>query len=152
MAHYLLGAESAQRQRYGDAVLHMTAAVEQAPQLWVARLQLGLLWLTLANPGAARAQLQPLLELPPTDALRLFGEGLLALAADDLAGALRSLSAGLQAGVANPALMADMQRLLDATEAQLRGGAAATVPGVGNEAAVSHGMAISAYTGGGHGS
>ena len=104
------------------------------------------------EPGRVQ-QLQPLLELPSTDALRLFGEGLLALAADDLAAAARSLAAGLQAGIANPALMADMQRLLEATEAQRRASASAGVPGVGTEtAAVSHGMAISAYTGGGNGS
>src|SRR2546427_2713661 len=36
-AHYLLGAEQAQRQAYGDAVVHMTTAIEQAPTLWVAR-------------------------------------------------------------------------------------------------------------------
>jgi tetratricopeptide (TPR) repeat protein len=140
-AHYLLGADYAQRRHYGDAVLHMTTAVEQAPQLWVARVQLGLLWLTLRNPHAAQGVLQPLAQLPSSDALRLFGEGLLALAADELSNAARQLSAGLEVGVPNPPLMADMRRLLEAVQGQQANGATSV------EAVVSHGMAISAYTG-----
>lgn len=142
-AHYLLGADYAQRQRYGDAVLHMTTAVEQAPELGVARVQLGLLWLTLKNPNASRDVLQPLLQLPSPDALRFFGEGLLALAADDLQGAAGRLAAGLEIGIANLPLMEDMRRLLDAIRVQQTGGATSTA-----EPVVSHGMAISAYTGG----
>ena len=145
-AHYLLGADYAQRQRYGDAVVHLTTAVEQAPELWTARLQLGLLWLTLANPAAAVAQLRPLSALPENDASRCFGNALIALATDDLMGAKRHLSGGLQLGTASAALQADMQRVLAAIEARTPVAMAAAGP-MGGELAtsLSHGLAISAY-------
>ena len=148
IAHYLLGAEYAQRQQYGDAVLHMTTAVEQAPELWIARLQLGLLWLTLGNPASAQAQLQPLSRLPEGDVLRRFGDALAALCRDDLRTAVEQLRAGLLTGSDNAPLMADMRRLLSAVEERLSAsGAATAAQAIGDaRAGVSHGMAISAYT------
>ena len=123
IAHYLLGTEYAQAQRYGDAVLHMTTAVEQAPELWTARLQLGLLWLTLANPATAVAQLQPLAGLPDTDALHHFGLGLVHLAGDDLPAARAALARGLEIGGDNVPLQGDMRMLIERIDA-----AAASVP------------------------
>ena len=144
-AHYLLGAECAQRKQFGDAVLHLTTAVDQAPHMAVARLQLGLLWITQANPAAALAQLGPLAELPEGQAVRHFGEALSALCRDDLAGAGQQLRRGLDAPCDNALLRADMQRLLDAVQARLGSvGPDANLPGA-DAVAVSHGMAISAY-------
>ncbi len=144
-AHYLLGAGFAQRKQFGDAVLHMTTAVDQAPQMAVARLQLGLLWITQANPAAALAQLGPLAELPEGQAVRHFGEGLSALCRDDLATAEQQLLKGLAAECDNALLRADMQQLLAAVQARL----CALLPGAQLPAAeavsVSHDMAISAY-------
>jgi len=136
-SRYLLGAECAQRGEYGDAVLHMTTALEQNPALHVARLQLGLLWLTLGNAAAATATLQPLENLPDGDATRQFGEGLLGLCRDDLGAAAARLRAGISTGSDNAALVADMQRLLDAIEPRLQPAPAQ---------AVSHEAAISVYT------
>jgi predicted Zn-dependent protease len=137
-AHYLLGAEYAQRQRYGDAVLHFTTAVEQDPSLAAARLQLGLLWLSLGNAEAAAAPLQPLASLDEGDPLRHFARALLSLCRDDLGSASAELRHGLRLDNRNAPLAADMQRLLAAIDAST------AAPEVGS---VSHGMAISAYTG-----
>jgi tetratricopeptide (TPR) repeat protein len=117
IAHYLLGTEYAQAQRYGDAVLHLTSAVEQAPELFTARLQLGLLWLTLANPATAVAQLQPLAGLPDTDALHHFGRGLVHLAGDDLPAARDALARGLAIGSDNAPLLGDMRLLVERIDA-----------------------------------
>lgn len=149
LAHYLLGAEFAQSRRYGDAVLHMTTAIEQSPELWEARLQLGLLWLTLQNPTAALSQLSALSALPIDNPLRSFGEGLISLAQGSVDDALTHLAAGLLARTDNPALMADMRRLKKTLEAQVK--ARASLPGgqlAVDTAAISHGLAISAYNGG----
>jgi len=145
-AHYLLGAEFAQDQRYGDAVVHFTTAVEQSPSLWIARLQLGLLWLSLSNPTAAAMALQPLNELPETDALHHFGRALTALCSGDLPGASSMLQTGLQLGADNAPLLADMRRLLDATMSRMRE-AAESPSATGDARQVSHDLAISAYTG-----
>lgn len=145
-AHYLLGAEYAQSERYGDAVVHLTTAVEQAPSLWMARLQLGLLWLTLSNPTAAMTALQPLNDLPETDALHYFGRALGALCADDLPVAASLLQTGLQVGGDNAPLLADMQHLLEATLSRIR--ESAQSPSAIDEAQqVSHDLAVSAYSG-----
>jgi len=146
VAHYLLGAECAQAQRYGDAVVHLTTAVEQAPTLWIARLQLGLLWLTLSNPTAATAALLPLNDLPETDALHHFGRALTALGRDDLPGAASTLQAGLQMGADNAPLLADMRRLLEATLSRMRD-SPQPPSAIADARLFSHDLAISAYSG-----
>jgi tetratricopeptide (TPR) repeat protein len=145
-AHYLLGAEYAQRKQYGDAIIHWTTAVEQAPATGIARLQLGLLWLTLANPTAALLQLEPLGQLGADDPLRHFGIGLSCLCRDDLPGAAAGLSSGLRLETANLALAADMQRVLSAVDERIRGAGASHTMTEGPLSA-SLGMAISAYAG-----
>lgn len=144
-AHYLLGAECAQRKHFGDAVLHLTTAVDQAPGMAVARLQLGLLWITQGNPAAALAQLGPLADLPEGDALRHFGEALSGLCRDDVPEAQRQLRLGLDAPCDNALLRTDMQRLLDALQARLAQTAADARLPAAEAVSVSHGMAISAY-------
>lgn len=148
LAHYLLGAEHAQAQQYGDAVLHLSLAVEQAPQLAAARLQLGLLWLTLKAPGHSAAILAPLLAAPEADSLRHFAQGIAALGQDALAQAAQSLRAGLALPGDNAALAADMRKLLDRTEAALAEGTAATTPEPSAAAPEppSHDFLISTYT------
>jgi tetratricopeptide (TPR) repeat protein len=152
VAHYLLGAEYAELGRTGDAIVHMTKAVEQAPELGAARLQLGLLWLLAGSPQAATAQLGPLRELPADDALRRFGEAIVLLAQSDLDGASRRLRDGLALKCDNAALVDDMARLLQ----RLQQTGAALPPAISGRTAApvapSHDMAISAYTGRSEGS
>jgi tetratricopeptide (TPR) repeat protein len=142
-AHYLLGAEYAERGAHGDAVLHLTTAVEQAPQLHEARLQLGLLWLTLDNYATASAVLQPLRALPEEQVLHHFGNALCELAEGRVVECCAAVRRGLEIGSPNVPLLADMGRLLQRLEL---GNASADA----EEAlrSVQHGMAISAYSGG----
>ena len=150
LAHHLLGAELAQMRRHGDAVLHLTTAVEQDPTLWIARLQLGLLWLTLSNPQAATQQLTPMLQLPAEDALRCFAQALLSLAHDDLATAAARLQDGLAIGCDNRALLADMTQLLQRIGNALdshSAPSAAPAFEASRHSAPSHDAAISLYTG-----
>ena len=68
---YLLGAELAQRREYPEAVAQMRTALDINPKLHFARLQLGLLYLTLAQPDDSLAVWAPLEELEETARLWL---------------------------------------------------------------------------------
>jgi len=138
--HHLLGAEHAQAGRYGDAVLHLSLAIEQDPALATARLQLGLLWLTLEAPGQATQVLQPLLAGPASDALTQFAAGLSALAMNDMSTAERHVAQGLSLPLENVPLRKDMEKLLASVRAAVATDAPPAVP-------AHHGLAISAYTG-----
>ena len=76
---YLLGAELAQRREYPEAVLQMRTALEINPKLHFARLQLGLLHLTMSQPEESLAIWAPLEELDESAALKAFKRGLEAL-------------------------------------------------------------------------
>jgi len=110
---YLLGAELAQRRDYEGAVLEMSAALALNPLLHVARLQLGLLHLTMAQPHHALAVLGPLEELPDDAALKHFKRGLEALIHDNFAACLDALQRGIEGNRDNAALNRDMQLIID---------------------------------------
>jgi cytochrome c-type biogenesis protein CcmH/NrfG len=65
---YLLGAELAQRQEYPEAVAAIRTALDINPKLHFARLQLGLLYMTMAQPDDSLAVWAPLEELDETAA------------------------------------------------------------------------------------
>jgi hypothetical protein len=109
---YLLGAELAQQRDYEGAVLEMSAAIALNPLLHVARLQLGLLHLTLAQPHHAVAVLAPLEELPDDSALKHFKRGLEALIRDDFSACVRALENGIALNRDNPPLNRDMQLIV----------------------------------------
>ena len=142
-AHYLLGADCASRGLNGDAVLHLTTAVEQAPQLHEARLQLALLWLTLDNPRTAGDVVRPLSQLPDTMALHHFGAALALIARDEGELACAGLRQGLAIGCDNPPLMGDMRTLLQRLE-----NAGRDVRQDVDRQALQLGIAINAYAGG----
>ncbi|MFC4312679.1 hypothetical protein ACFPN2_26580 [Steroidobacter flavus] len=108
---YLLGAELAQQRRYDEAVLELSAAVALNPLLHTARLQLGLLHLTMAQPQHASAVLAPLESLEDDAALKHFKRGLDALAVDDLQASVESLERGIELNRDNAALNTDMRML-----------------------------------------
>lgn len=110
---YLLGAQMAQQKDYEGAVLEMSAALALSPFLHVARLQLGLLHLTMAQPHHTMAVLSPLEELDDTSPLKHFKRGLEALIADDFAACLRALTCGIELNRDNPPLNRDMQMIID---------------------------------------
>lgn len=105
---YLLGAELAQTGRYEDAVVALTAAIALDPTLHTARLQLGLLHLTMAEPERSLAVLAALDELPENDALKHFARGLEALAKDEFDDCVAAMERGIALNTVNPALNDDM--------------------------------------------
>ena len=114
---YLLGAELAQQRDYESAVLEMSAAIALAPFLHIARFQLGLLHLTMAQPEHTLAVLAPLAELPDEAPLKHFTNGLAALIRDDFTTCSAALERGIALNKDNAPLNHDMQLILD----QVRG-------------------------------
>jgi tetratricopeptide (TPR) repeat protein len=92
--HYLLGAELAQRSEYPEAVAQMRTALDINPKLHFARLQLGLLYLTMSQPDDSLATWAPLEDLEETAALKAFKRGLEALVRDDFPACIGHLKRG----------------------------------------------------------
>lgn len=142
-AHYLLGAELAHLQRYGDAVVHLTLAVDQAPELLPARVQLALLWLTLQSAAQAESAARPLLDLPADSGYHQVGRALTSLCQGNQGLAIESLRAVQSLGLDNAPLAADMDLLLKALVEQ-SGASSSARSGSGE---VDHEVAISVYSG-----
>jgi Flp pilus assembly protein TadD len=122
---FLLGAEHAQIGMFDRAAENMAAALDLDPDLVPARFQLGLLHLVRGNTNEAAEVWKPLDSLPDSDPYMHFARGLEALARNDFARCMESLTRGLGLNKSNPALNADMQRMLEAA------GARAAAPGSG---------------------
>jgi len=82
IAPFLLGSQFAQRREYDRAEGLFIHTLNLAPDFAVARFQLGLLQLTSARPSAAFATWGPLDLLDPRHYLRVFKDGLEAMAQD----------------------------------------------------------------------
>src|SRR5438128_3091720 len=80
---YLLGAELAQQRDYDGAVIEMRTALSIDPNLHFARLQLGLLYLTMARPNDSVEIWGALEALEDKAAVKQFKRGLEALIRDD---------------------------------------------------------------------
>jgi Flp pilus assembly protein TadD len=113
---YLLGAELAQLGQYDDATSALTSAIAIEPSLHTARLQLGLLHLTLGHSERSVAVLANLDTLPDDDPLRHFKSGLQALASDQLDECVAALRRGISLNQTNAALNADMTRIITRIE------------------------------------
>jgi tetratricopeptide (TPR) repeat protein len=114
--HHLLGAVYAQLGKIDAAIAAMTQAITHAPQLDIARFQLGLLHFTCANVPAAQEVWQPLALLPAQHPLYLFRLGLLHLARDEFAACAEKLKRGIELNTAHPALNNNMRLVLDRAE------------------------------------
>jgi len=110
---YLLAAELAQRHEYPEAVAQMRTALDIDPKLHFARLQLGLLYLTLAQPNDSLAVWAPLEELDETAALKAFKRGLEALIRDDFPACIGYLQQGIALNTQNAPLNHDMSLLIE---------------------------------------
>ncbi len=110
---YLLGAELAQRQEYPEAVVQIRTALDINPKLHFARLQLGLLYLTMAQPDDSIAVWAPLEELDETAALKAFKRGLEALIRDDFPTCIDYLQQGIDLNKQNATLNDDMTQLIE---------------------------------------
>ncbi len=111
--HYLLGAELAERREYPEAVTQMRTALDINPRLHFARLQLGLLYLTMSQPDDSLAIWAPLEELEESAALKAFKRGLEALIRDDFKSCIGFLQQGIDLNKQNATLNDDMSQLID---------------------------------------
>jgi tetratricopeptide (TPR) repeat protein len=110
---YLLGAELAQQKEYDAAVIEMSNALALDPKLHFARFQLGLLYLTMAQPANSLATWAPLEELDETAALKFFKRGLEALIRDDFDTCVGLLRQGIRLNKQNAPLNQDMTLVID---------------------------------------
>ncbi len=110
---YLLGAELAQRREYPEAVVQMRTALDINPKLHFARLQLGLLYLTMSQPDDSLAIWAPLEELDESAALKAFKRGLEALIRDDFSACIGYLQQGIDLNKQNATLNDDMSQLIE---------------------------------------
>ena len=110
---YLLGAELAQLRAYPEAVMQMRTALDINPKLHFARLQLGLLYLTMSQPHDSLAIWAPLEELDESAALKAFKRGLEALIRDDYSTCIGYLQQGIDLNKQNATLNDDMSQLIE---------------------------------------
>jgi len=112
LVQFLLGAELAQAGAIGDAEGAYANAVLLAPQLHIARFQLGLLQFTSGRAAIALLTWQPLLALPPDDPLPHFVRAFAALAGDRFSEAKEAFAAGIARNSSNEPLNADMRKVI----------------------------------------
>lgn len=137
MPHFLAGSEYAALGQIELAETELANAVVLAPALHIARYQLGLLQFSSGRPAAALVSWQPLFDLDEEQALGHFVRGFAALAQDDFPGAKRNFETGLACNTDNPALSADIQKVLQGiSAAQAQPSQQATAPE--NEPAAAH--------------
>lgn len=110
---FLLGAEMAQQKDYVGAVEQYNAALAINPNLHTARLQLGLLLLTMADPERSLAVMEPLEALDDSQSFKRFKRGLQALAQDEFSLCIQELAEGIRLNTDNAALNIDMQMIVD---------------------------------------
>jgi hypothetical protein len=116
MPHFLMASEHAAEGRIEAAERDFANAVLLAPGFHLARYQLGLLQFSSERAGAALVTWQPLLDLPDGHALGHFVRGFAALARDGFDAAQRHFQQGLACSEGQPALAADIERVLAAVQ------------------------------------
>lgn len=126
--HFLHGSFLAATRQYESAITAMGRALDLAPGFAVARFQLGFLLFTSGAPANASNVWEPLMDLSPDNALRLFAEGLERLAVDDFSEAAALLRRGIANNTDNPPMNRDMQLLLDEIERMETSGGPAEEP------------------------
>jgi len=110
--HFLKGSLLVGLKRFVGAHLAMSRALEIAPDYELARFQLGFFELTSGEAEAALRTWAPLDSLAPGNWMRLFVEGLRALAEDRFADCVTALRAGIAANTENLPLNADMELII----------------------------------------
>jgi tetratricopeptide (TPR) repeat protein len=125
---YLLGVEMAEQRDYEGAVLELSAAVALNPLLHVARLQLGLLHLTMAQPHHTVAVLAPLENLDDAAAVKFFKRGLEALIRDEFEQCIAFLQRGIELNHENEPLNRDMSLIIGKVQEALQSRETPTMP------------------------
>ena len=112
MPHFLMGSEYAALGEIDKAEIALANAVVLAPALHIARYQLGLLQFSSGRASLAFVSWGPLADLDESQPLLHFVRGFAALAQDDFAAAESHFEAGLLRNHENPALAADIQKVM----------------------------------------
>lgn len=142
--HLLIASEHASTGDFATAELAFARAALLAPELTLARYQLGLLQFSTQRAPLALLTWQPLFGLPREDALHHFVRGFAALAQDALDEALAHFRRGLACPSAPAPLCSDIVQVVEAVQALAR-----DKSGPVNEPAGSH-VLLSAYARGLH--
>jgi len=109
---FLLAAELAQSGHTDEAEAAYATAVLLAPELHMARYQLGLVQFTGNRPAIALLTWEPLLHLPAESPLPSVVKGFASLAQDDFAAASAQFKQAIALNHDNDALTKDMQMML----------------------------------------
>lgn len=112
MPQFLLGAEYAASGDMDQAEAAFANAVRLAPNFPLARYQLGLLQFSSGRAAVGLLTWQPLLALPESDPLPHLVNGFGALAQDQFVEALAFYEQGIQRNTSNPALTADIEKVI----------------------------------------
>lgn len=118
LPHFLIASEHASSGNVDAAEAAFANAVLLAPDFTLARYQLGLLQFSSARAATALLTWKPLLELPDSDPLPHFVRGFASLAQDAFPAALEHFRRGLVCDFSNPALAADVTRVVEQIELQ----------------------------------
>lgn len=135
-------------QMYEEAIGEMETAVLLDPTLLTARLQVGLLHLTCANPSRALELLTPLADTTAEHPLACFARGLIHLIRDEFEATIDSLNRGIELNKENPALNNDMLKIITQVKLILSGNNSASTqtPSAATPTSDSQHLFISAYT------
>jgi tetratricopeptide (TPR) repeat protein len=112
MPHFLIGSEYAARGEMDRAEAALANAVLLAPDLHVARYQLGLLQFGAGRAAVALVSWAPLFAMGEELALARYVRGFASLAQDDFVIAMENFEAGLALNQENPAVAADIRKVL----------------------------------------
>lgn len=116
MAAFLIASDEAAAGHVEAAEAAFAQAVLLAPAFHLARYQLGLLQFSSGRASVALITWQPLLDLAESDPLPHYVRGFGALAQDDFAQALAHYRAGLERENPNPAVAADVMKVVEQVE------------------------------------
>jgi tetratricopeptide (TPR) repeat protein len=114
--HFLRGSILVGIGRPIEALPALRKAVELAPDLVIARFQLGFFLLTSGDAAEALSVWGPLVLLAQDHYLRLFVGGLTHLIRDEFAETIRLLKEGIEANTENPPLNRDMALIISDVE------------------------------------
>lgn len=112
LPHFLLGSEFAAQGNVDQAEAALANATLLAPDLHIARYQLGLLQFSSGRAAVALFTWRPLLALPAVDPLPHFVEGYASLAQDRFEEALAHFREGILLNKTNPALSEDIEKVV----------------------------------------
>lgn len=141
----LLGSQLASMGAVDRAEAAYSSALLRAPELLVARFQLGLLQLTSGRTALAFLTWQKLTQLAPTEPFRCYVLGFMALAQNQLDRCLHQFAQGLELPQSNVALMQDIRNTMSMVQESILAASAAASQASEGAGDASH-ILLSNYT------